>query len=421
MRFNRRHLNLITQGPGTSALVTVPASQFVRRRPEAEEALDFFLPFGPRSLREEVLPSTVDRAVALSEGEENRAFANQMMRIWQNEMMKVQNDQREALPTYEEVEDKARKITYLRMVGGFTLPANPQFISPYEPYLQALRQMREDDPLGADDRFLEKYGDEFFALTETITESQAAIPPTPEGDELGRKYRDLIVEAPELTSLIIGEEGAGEFSRAVYESQFDEALEAGTGQPIRETQSYEDWVANAERREGWREFSRLMDQVDAIREDWGLPNFMVAEAEPLRRAREAIREDLAQRYPEWHEDYSTPDFRRNHRRRLSLRKIAEHPDFDGRPEIQGLQQYLELRRATVAALQQRRARDGAASLIAGENQDLRNMWETSVHKLTERNPAFADLYWRWLDRDQPEAGDPKMEQLVKTTMREDPA
>ena len=298
MRFNRRHLNLITQGPGTSALVTVPASQFVRRRPEAEEALDFFLPFGPRSLREEVLPSTVDRAVALSEGEENRAFANQMMRIWQNEMMKVQNDQRESLPTYEEVEDKARKITYLRMVGGFTLPANPQFISPYEPYLQALRQMREDDPLGADDRFLEKYGDEFFALTETITESQAAIPPTPEGDELGRKYRDLIVEAPELTSLIIGEEGAGEFSRAVYESQFDEALEAGTGQPIRETQSYEDWVANAERREGWREFSRLMDQVDAIREDWGLPNFMVAEAEPLRRAREAIREDLAQRYPE---------------------------------------------------------------------------------------------------------------------------
>ena len=201
--------------------------------------------------------------------------------------------------------------------------------------------------------------------------------------------------------MIVGRDGgmAAQFSRAAYDRQLSTPLRPGSAETQREPLSAEEIVTNPQVRLGWIHYSRLMDQIDVIRVSQGLPNLQVAAAEPLRRIKDLGIAALAIKYPAWYQDFSVVDRQRWARTIEGARAIAADERLAGRPEIQGLRKYLEARDLMVRVLQARGAQGGAETLAAASNADLRLLWETIVARIVEQNPAFADLYYRRLERD----------------------
>src|SRR5690606_30975105 len=121
--------------------------------------------------------------------------------------------------------------------------------------------------------------------------------------------------------------------------------------------------------------------------------------EPLRRAKDLAVVLLGRKYPAWYREYSVVDRQRWARTIEGARAIAADERLAGRPEIQGLRKYLEARDLMVRVLQARGAQGGAETLPAASDAGLRLLWESIVARIVEENPAFADLYYRRLERD----------------------
>lgn len=300
----------------------------------------------------------------------------------------------------------------LRIVAGSTLPASPNAESPYRGHLDTLRRFREEDPTTADQRFLEEFGEEYFALVQSVSDGTRGVPPTVEGMERWEQFQDLINQAPELGGWIIGEEGAGEFSRAIFNAQFDTPVEPGSSEMLRELSGGPaDWDQERLTRLGWYEYSRQMELIEAARVMMGIPNYQVAAAEPLRQVKRLVVEDIRRRFSlddgrsPWYEDYTTPDFDKQRRRFSVFRQVIDHPNLKHRPDVQGLSTYIRVREVFAMELLRRKQTGGASTMEAAANLDLRYLWETVVLDLLNDNPAFADMYHRFLEFDVPEASD----------------
>lgn len=407
LRIQKQHLNLIFEGPGFGAFVNIPTSKLVEGRPELEDAVEFILPYGPRPAVDELLPGMARRGVSVARKEDDRAYRNAMMRFWQIEAIKYEQGDRFDQPTHAEVKKKADRYFMLRTIAGSTLPATPQWPSPYEPHINALQQLRDEDPLTADERFLEMFGDDFFALTESVTKTVNGMPPSVEA---WKRYQDdpriqeLVDEFPELGNLIIGAEG-GEFSRSVYNAQLATSVREGSGEAMREPKSMEEWQEGYQRRLGWIRYQQAMQEIDMLQSELGLPNLQVKDAELLAAYKRQKVAAVAAEFPEWERDYMERDFGRSDRRMYVFRELASDPQFLQRPEIQGLDVYLTSRDMVAELLRQRREAGGAGTLDAAANQDVAETWQMITSLIRERNPAFGDLYFRYLDRDVLSAND----------------
>lgn len=90
------------------------------------------------------------------------------------------------------------------------------------------------------------------------------------------------------------------------------------------------------------------------------------------------------------------------RRVTNLRKIIEdNPQLRGRQDMQGVIDYLRLRDMVVRELRTREA----TTLTAQANADLAFLFQTAVGNLVEKNLAFQDTYYRYLERDELSASD----------------
>lgn len=405
VRFSKQAFNLALQGtPGFGPVVQIPTNEIVKDRPDLEAATRFILPFGTtQDTTDLLLPATAKRAFSRAEGEENRSYRNAMLRIYFDKVTDYQLGRRKTRPTYDEAHREADAFFNLRTVANFVSPASPSFTSPYQPYIDAYRNLRDADPEHADERFLDEYGPEYFALTQTLTRSKDGVPPTIEGWKARQKYRDLIEAAPELGGLIVGAEGAGAFSKAVYDAQLADRLRPGSALHQREPMSFEEAAAAPNMRLGWIEYGKAMDLIDAERIQRGLPNLQVKAARDLAEIKAAITAKLSERYPEWADDRAQTDENKFKKRIAAMKVIATDPRLAQRPDIAGLGEYLHARDLLTAELASRAKAGGAKTLTARTNQDLAGVWGAITAALTERNVAFAALYHRWLEFDPLEA------------------
>lgn len=438
VRLDKGGFNLVAQGtPGFGPFVQVAVSEVVQERPDLEQAVRFIIPFGPQTGLEALLPPAVKRAISIGAGDDDRSFASARNRILQTRLVDMQLGKRPMVDMddpvarsafIEDVNDEARAFASLRLVAGYFMPVAPIFDSPYRPYIDVYRALRNGDMAtaateaealqpgsrqmianlsaeygdDADAIFLDLFGDEYFALTQSFTRSNDGVPPTVPGLEARSQFEDLIEAYPEWGSVIAGQDGGGmavQFSRAAYDRQLETPLRPGSSDRQRARLSAEEVVTEPETRLGWVRYSRIMDQLEALRVSQGLPNFQVQAAAPLRRAKQLAILGLAQQYPSWFREFSITDRNRWNQTLEGARAIAADPRLQGRPDIQGMAQYLQLRDVIVALLQQRGAQGGASTLTASGNQDIAALWATLTSRLAEQNPAWSDLYYRRFERD----------------------
>jgi hypothetical protein len=74
--------------------------------------------------------------------------------------------------------------------------------------------------------------------------------------------------------------------------------------------------------------------------------------------------------------------------------------------MQGTVEYLGFRDRIVNELRSRAAGGGDKTLTAQSNADLATLWDLKTHQLIERNLAFQDTYFRYLENDVVSANDP---------------
>lgn len=406
-RFNKESFNLALQGnPGFGPIVQVPTNEIVKHRPELEESLEFILPFGTtQSRRDLILPAAAKRLQTRAGGEDDLVYRNAMLRIYYDKWVDYNLGKRDTMPTFEEAKKDTNAFFNLRMAASYFSPAAPTFDSPYQTFINAYRVLREQDPETADQKFLDLYGEAYFPLTQSLSRSMDGVPPTLEGRAARKKYEDLVEKYPELGGLIVGAEGAGEFARAVYDSQIISDLAPGSALHQREPRSFEDAAGAPNVRLGWQRFRQAMDLIDAERIQRGLPNLSVAAARDLANLKRAFIEQLGEKYPEWYATFSVVDRNKMNRRIEAMRELVGDERLSQRSDIRGLGQYLRIRDTFSVELAKRAAGGGAKTLEATANQDLRLLWETLVGKLIEGPDglAFGDLYHRYLERDLPEA------------------
>lgn len=413
VRFNRKSFNIAMTGmPGLGPVVQVPVNEIVKNRPELEDSVKFVLPYGPTQETWRLLiPPAIQKAYTAGRGEEDRLFMNSAIRIYLDMQVDRNLGKRDTEPTFEEALDQAQKLANVRVWASYISPAAPQFQSPYQVYIDAYRQLKEADPETADDKFLAQFGEEFFPLTESATRSMDGVMPTLEGFEARKKYEDLIEKDPELGALIVGAEGAGEFSRAVYDYQLARGVAPGSADNQREGKSFTE--VDPDRRLGWIYFTKGMDLIDAMMIERGLPNLQVKAAAEIAQRKKLLIAVLAERFPSWYDDFQDNDEGKWRKRFDAFEAITKDERLAKRDDIRGLATYMQARDLLLKVLEERRAAGGAGTLASAKNADLKAAWSTITSKLVEGNLAFGALYNRWLANDPLEREAESVEEILR--------
>lgn len=399
-RLNKDGFNTIMQMPGVGPMVQLPLNEIAKSRPQLEDSLKWALPFGAtQDTLSAIMPATAKRLQTVSAGEEDRQYANTVTRFYMDALVDFNLEKRATKPTYEEAKKKADEFWKMRTVASFISPVAPSFQSPYQFHIDKYRALMERDPETAMDKFLADEGEDFFPLTQSLTKTMNGVPPTDEGDEAYQKYQDMIQKHPELGGLIIGEEGAGEFSNSVYQKQLSTPLKPGSGDKQRSALSFEEVTKGTDVKLAWREYSRTMDLIEAERIQRGLPNLQVKAAADLASIKRQFIEKHGEKYPDWMAEMNVVDRGAWNRKLAGLKEIAADERLSARPEIQVLNEYLDVRKAFTNELAARDAAGGSGTMTASSNMDLAGMWAQVTGKLTERSLPFSDLFFRYLERD----------------------
>jgi len=408
-RFQTSGLSMAGNGtPGFGPFVDVGLQPFVRNHPDLIKSLKFVYPFGtiPDSAIDSFMPPSIQRLRAVTD-DDARAYRNAYNRIILTRLVKMDtgeipamnlDDPGERAQFLEDAAHDASNFQMMKMVVGLFAPAALQYDSPYEPLMEKWKEMLHDDPLHAQDRFLDEYGDDFFHLTQAMTKLNNGIPATIEGDEAYQKYMDLVQRFPDLGGLITGMDGAGsaaEFNATIYQKQRTTAIRPGSDIMMRTQLSPEELVRSDDARLGWIKFTRAMDLIDATMAQRGLSNFNQKGAEDLLVLKDLMTTGIARDHPAWYAEYSQRDDVAWDNKLTAMDEIVKDPRLSQRGDIEKLKEYLDFRSTIMAMLQTRES----TSIESASNADLRFLMESMANSLKQQSLAFSQLYNRYLIHD----------------------
>lgn len=404
---NKQTLQVFLGLPSTGPVVAVPANEFALSNPEFAEnkwIQRFVLPFGPSVDRgRNVLPSNVRSAIDTFINEDGNTAEGHAKAIYQAELIAYGRGERDHPPTFGEVREKAAALRAVRLMATWASPVSFNVQSPYQPYVDAMRQLMAENPTQANEQFMARHGEEFYALAMSVTRNNAGIRATVEDHKAYLKHKELITAYPELAGLIVGSNG-GSFSKAVYEAQKELPLRAGQQKRLREIMSLQDSAEAVERQRVWDAYSKMQDLIVSELAERGLTTTRGKQAQDLARVRDQFVEaNKMWRDPEtgrmvespWYKDFKVVDHEAMESRIGAMWEIVQDPNLRKRDDIRALVDYLHIREQ----MQVRMAEMGLRTLNSVKARQLSSQWESQVLTLLERNPAFGPIWSRWLERD----------------------
>jgi hypothetical protein len=434
LMLSQNSINVVTQGdpvfsPGVGPIVQIPVNEFVRDKPKtAELARELgVLPygvqggtlFGDNAIGRAVSvasPAQVRNAITAFDTSDQRYQAVKLQ-IMQREIFEFERRTgREPTRTemgkmQQSIANKTRNYWIFSAASSFLQPMATVRKDPYQFYRDQYMGLRRQNPLTADDQFLQRYGESYFIFAQEQSDS-SGIPPTKRAVELSKKYASLIAANPEMAALIVGPEGNGPFSLESYQYQLNNPLVPGGAEMQRTKISADEAMKENQRRLGWAKYTQRMNALGARLRAAGFTSYDQEGAEQFASEKKAwtslyaeplMPDGSANPYynEEWSKDFFTQDQRKYERMipaltEISRSELARDPK---RTDLRKLQEYLGGRLALVQELQARKAAGEPSTLQAQANSDLRSQWLYFVDQLVESDTRFGDLYHRYLSRD----------------------
>lgn len=402
-------LNLIFQGgawwnPGAGWFVQTAASAIVSKWPVREQDawVNEILPYGVqnKSVRDLFLqsPSARKALALLDAGDPQRA--NLTVRILAEEMTKFNTGVRTTVPTKDEINKRAKATLTLQVVSRLILPFASNVKSPYQFYIDEYQAMRNASPNTANEDFYDKYGDSYFAMTQSLSKNNTGINATVDAYEASKKYKDLIAEAPEYGWFIVGEANAGAFSSAVYGNQQSQKVAPGSNINFREKQDpYEAYNSN-QANLGWIEFKRGTAWLENQRIMAGFSSLNSKGAEYLANKKRQFISQLSNENPAWGKSYGQIDSTKITSFLKYATKVVADPRLKMRSDILSLKDYLSGREWMRMQLSTR----SSQNLDNPTNADLRLRWDEFTGALLNKDVTFGDIYNRILEKDDLSGG-----------------
>jgi len=410
---------------GAGPYVQMAVNHYAKESPDVADWAQKLgvLPFGPQdSVMDFINPNTGKR---LGDSTDDMGETRQraLLNMMQVENWKYENGLRDKPPTWKELDDRAHKWSIFRAAMAWSLPLSVNAQDPYQFFRDEYSRMQKIDPAKADEAFYDKYGDSFYSFTASLSKNNTGLRPTKEGVQMSKYYRDLVDKVgPEYASIIVGDEGDGEFSQGAYFYQKTHAAAPGSSVTQRSTLSAREAWAQNKKALGWQQYGQLMDDVNAQLFDRGLSTVDDSGAEDLKAMRKGIVQALSEQYlPDgsdnpyyneaWDKEFNSFDKKKYDRTAFDLQKVVDDPElwskaYDQssrtvgiRSDIFTLRSYLEQRKNMNLALAQRFANGGSSDITANSNADLLQSFTQFTMGLIEADTKFGRLHSRWFATD----------------------
>jgi hypothetical protein len=424
--FNKSSLTTAIFDPAVNAgpLIAYPVNRFALYKPEVGDnkfIKTYVLPFGPTDDGSKILLPGLIRAASNWYSEDYLKASSSAMAIFQTQLTDIQKGARTVPPSLDEAVSQARHEQVLRFLTSAGSPISFQYNSPYKPYADMYSQLlrkHSGDSNKAMEEFRTVAGDEYAYFAARVTKSNIALPATLDGYKKFQAKRDMIAKFPDLAGLITGGDGSGSFSKSVYEWEKRQTYDP-SGKPIREEMTIVDSIDEVEKRTTWDNFTKFNAHIQNDLSRRGLHSLNNDGAEDLKAALGSwVESHMHRRNPftgqievsPWYEDYRSINGARTESLLTQMRQIlVMRPEWIGaRPELQGLAQYLNARDDVKRAM----TRYGYSSLGTQEAEWLQDQWQAQVFGFKQRNPAFGQVYDRWLSGDKLTAEGLAAEQII---------
>ena len=431
-RFNKASFNMMLNNPvgNGGPIVNIAANEYYIRNPEKEKTAiaEYLLSWGAKggtSFPQRVLAGQSPTVRSIVEGTDFYGDYNgQKQKLLIDVATYFDTRVRLGeidLVTPEEIFHATDTLWWLFASFRYYSPASPIMDTPLKPYRDAYQELVEEfGPEEGTEKFIQNYGDEYFAVTRGRTVSATGLPPTIETEKATQKFKDIILEFPEYGRIIVGDVAdVGEFSSTTFAAQISSTVDDQFGQTVidrfgaeREYKDLtsDDFLEDGRLKDidadiGYQKYGKLMDFVDSMMMEMGLPNLMVKDAQKLAEYRREELDKILEEHPGFSEAfYKGRDLSPNRwdNKIADMEKVvlavmdpAITNDWLSRPDLIGLAVYIDNRNEMKANLQASKYK----SLDAKANTELAKEWATIVADIIAEYPEFASIYYRYLEGD----------------------
>jgi hypothetical protein len=397
-------LNLLFQGgswwnPGAGWFVQAAASKIVMHYPKLEDNkyIMEILPYGAqdKSIKDLLVQSPAARKLMSIFDASDPTRAALTARIMAEEMTKFENGQRDTKPTRKEINDRTRRTLAVNVASRLVLPFATNVQSPFQFYIDEFHRFQSEDPMTANEKFYDAYGDAYFNMSVSLSKNNTGINATQSADAASKKYADIISENPEYGWLIVGPDNAGAFSPTVFAGQKSREVSPGSSIKQREQRDPFDAFNQTLINKGWIQYRKGSALIDSMRISMGLTSLNSVGAEFLQQQKQALTDAIAADNPAWFKSKSTINTAKVTRFLNYAAKIVDNPRLADRPDIQSLKKYLQGRQMIQGILQNR----PSSSLNNNGNFDIKQQWFDFVGMLISNDVTFGDIHSRILEND----------------------
>lgn len=424
IRIPVQSLNTILPGdpwfnPGTGPYAQVALTEVAKRHPALGDFMQWakIMPYGPTQgpgigaeVTNAFTPAYVkdawDAYMAADSGT-GQAYQQALLAEWQRQS--AGHADGGPPPNWKKTEANAKQFMFLDALTNWLSPARtretPLTRTPYQFFVDQWKVMQQTAPdkQTAQAQFLQKYGEDYFAFTSSLTKSvgvQATLP----AQHMAEKYGDLIANDPDLAPLIVGDVyNQGKFSNSVYRKQMDEML---NGVKLRESITALDAIADNKKSLGWLKYNKFATKLDEAMIKSGFHSYNQSGAEPFAEAKQHFVSDLAAENPSWYEDFGTTNTTRLHGRIEGMKRLVSDERIQADPiramDLGPLSLYLQQRDILKAELAKRgssRLSFGEDGTPEGQNADIGMNLRTLQLYLVNNSLGFGDIYHRYLEND----------------------
>lgn len=389
--------------PGFGPLVSVPANQIVMDHPSLMNNTilrSMLNNMVDQNSMQQLLPSGANDVVSLSNllvgsPDSSSQYAKNVWSIYQEQYYDYLNGQRTTPPDWGNVENTAKYLTAVDLFANRLSPLGFKPAPAHQYLVDEYRRMQAADPKNARQDFYDKYGKAGMVFTQSLSTDPTGIPATVGASAAVKKYASILRQFPELGAAIVGPEGNGNYDQMAYAWQVAKGL--------RQKLSPQDAAKQVNVNTGWAQYGQLSAQTQALLQARGLQsindpgakdikalltNFVAATGDP----------NDPRKNPDFYDNYGSYNQSAYTTRIQDLFKIAQDPTLLSNPmrsDIRSLQKYSQVRDTTYASLQKRQSK----VLSSPGNADLAQDYDTSVAQLMQADTKFAQLYDRFLRKD----------------------
>jgi hypothetical protein len=282
-------LNVVTPGetpflPGFGPIVQIPVAQFLRAKPDTQEALRSQLPeqiynqiapFGVvPDVSDAFLPSGIRKMKQLVGGEDDRMFLGIADSMMKAEFVDWYADGANpaTIPDVDEVMERTRNFYLFSITASFTAPFATTRTSKYQMQEDYWRQLMQDPSMTyreKTDMFVEKFGTAFLPMIESTTKKVSpTIGNTIESFNVIDNNKSLVSRItqqsggdPRGIGVLTAGTQSGEFDAGVYKF-WSMATVPGTGDSFSRRKTPEEMQTDALMSVAWREFRKEKELRD---------------------------------------------------------------------------------------------------------------------------------------------------------------